>query len=196
MNNPPGRKRNETSRQAILDAAFALMGEAGFDSFSIEGVASRAGVGKTTIYRWWPTKGVLAVEAFLAVAEPLIEFPETPSARADIVGQMQSLAALYRGPTGRLVREMIGAAQHDPAMRAAFSTGFLEPRRMLARTVFLRGVERGEFASGADVDVAIDALWAPIYYRLLVSGATIDEAFVAAHADVVLHGLAHGARQE
>lgn len=189
MSGQPGRKRDETSRRAILDAAFAVMRQDGFAALSIEGVAARAGVGKTTIYRWWTGKGMLAVEAFLVAAEPLIIFPESTSTRADIVRQMLSLAALYRGPVGQLVRDMLGAAQHDGAMREAFNAGFLEPRRQLARAVFQRGVARGEFRSSIDADVAIDALWAPIYYRLLVSGAAIDETFVAAHADIVLRGL-------
>lgn len=192
MSGQPGRKRDETSRQAILDAAFALMREGGFVSFSIEGVAARAGVGKTTIYRWWASKGMLAVEAFLVVAEPMIVFPESASTRADIVRQMQSLAALYRGPVGQIVRDMLGAAQHDAAMRDAFNAGFLEPRRQMARAVFQRGVERGQFLPDIDADIAIDALWAPIYYRMLVSGASIDEAFVASHADIVLRGLEVG----
>jgi AcrR family transcriptional regulator len=185
----PGRKRDPASRQAILEAAFALLREGGFASFSIEGVAARAGVGKTTIYRWWASKGMLAVEAFLVTAEPQIAFPESASTRADIVQQMQSLAALYRGPVGQTVRDMLGAAQHDSAMREAFNAGFLEPRRQLARAVFQRGVARGQFQFSIDADVAIDALWAPIYYRMLVSGAAIDEAFVVAHADIVLRGL-------
>jgi AcrR family transcriptional regulator len=189
MSSQPGRKRDETSRQAILDAAFALMQEAGFAAFSIEGVAARAGVGKATIYRWWASKGMLAVEAFLIAAEPMIMFPESASTRADILRQMHALAALYRGPTGQVVRDMLGAAQHDLAMRSAFNAGFLEPRRQLARAVFQRGVERGEFLSTIDANVALDALWAPIYYRMLVSGAAIDEAFVDAHAEIVLRGL-------
>jgi AcrR family transcriptional regulator len=189
MTSQPGRKRDEAARQAILSAAFALMQESGLSAFSIEGVAARAGVGKTTIYRWWASKGLLAVEAFLVTAEPTIEFPESASTRADILRQMQSLATLYRGPTGQVVRDMLGAAQHDSAMREAFNAGFLEPRRQMARSVFQRGVERGEFLSTISADAAIDALWAPIYYRMLVSGTAIDEAFVNAHADIVLRGL-------
>jgi AcrR family transcriptional regulator len=189
VSSPPGRKRSATSRAAILDAAFAAMQEGGFGAFSIEGVAARAGVGKTTIYRWWANKGMLAVEAFLVNTEPLIEFVETASTRADIVRQMQALAAVYRGATGQVVRDMLGAAQHDSAMRSAFNAGFLEPRRRLARAVFERGVRRGEFLPGVDADVALDALWAPIYYRMLVSGAPLDAAFVDAHAAIVLRGL-------
>lgn len=189
MSGRPGVKRNEASRQAILDAAFTLLEEDGFDRLSIEGVASRAGVGKTTVYRWWTGKGALVVEAFLARVEPLIAFTGTGSPRDDHLQQMRALAALYRGPTGRLVRQMIGAGQHDEAMREAFVSGFLEPRREQARRVFVRGVAAGEFVTSLDPDVAIDALYAPIYYRLLVSGGAIDDAFLTSHADLVMRGL-------
>ncbi len=189
MSGQPGRKRDETSRQAILDATFALLTEEGFDRLSVERIAARASVGKTTIYRWWASKGVVAVEAFLAAVEPSIAFVDSGSPQNDIVLQMQSLAAVYRERTGRLVREMIGAAQHDEAMRDAFIAGFLEPRREQARRAIRRGIAAGIVRPDVDLDVAIDAFWAPIYYRLLVSGACLDEAAIAAHADIVLRGL-------
>ena len=189
MSGQPGRKRDETSRQAILDTTFALLKEEGFDRLSVEGIAARAGVGKTTIYRWWASKGILAVEAFLAAVEPSIAFVNSGSPQHDVVLQMQSLAAVYRGPTGRLVREMIGAAQHDDAMRGAFLAGFLEPRREQARGAIRRGIDAGVFRPDVDLDVAIDAFWAPIYYRLLVSNASLDETAIAAHAGIVLRGL-------
>jgi AcrR family transcriptional regulator len=183
------RKRSKSARQAILTAAFALLEEEGFERLSIEGVAARAGVGKTTIYRWWPTKGVLAVEAFLEAVTPAIAFRQSGSARNDIVRQMKALAKLYRGHTGHLVCQMIGASQLDPAMRKAFTEGFLYPRRECAYAVFRRGVAGGEFRADVDRDVAIDALYSPIYYRLLASGAPIDEAFLDRHIDLVLRGL-------
>ncbi|MCU1729853.1 TetR/AcrR family transcriptional regulator [Pseudomonas sp. 7P_10.2_Bac1] len=189
MSPVPGRKRNEASRQAILEATFALMQENGFSSLSIEGVAARAGVGKTTIYRWWPAKGVLAVEAFLETVEPLIAFPETGSTLDTILRQMQLLAMLYNGPTGYLVREMIGVAQSDSSVRDAFVAGFIEPRRLQAREVLERGMATGELRKDIDLNIALDTLWAPIYYRLLVSGSVIDEAFICSYADIVLRGL-------
>src|SRR5258708_15913429 len=93
----PSRKRSNSARQAILTAAFALLEEEGFEHLSIEGVAARAGVGKTTIYRWWPTKGVLAVEAFLEAVTPAIPLPQSGAARIDIVRPMNALAQLYLG---------------------------------------------------------------------------------------------------
>lgn len=185
----PNRKRSNSARQAILAAAFALLEEEGFERLSIEGVAARAGVGKTTIYRWWPTKGVMAVEAFLEAVTPAIAFRQSGSARVDFVRQMKALAKLYRGHTGHLVCQMIGASQLDPAMRKAFTEGFLYPRRECAYAVFQRGVAGGEFRADVDRDVAIDALYSPIYYRLLASGAPIDDAFLDRHIDLVLRGL-------
>src|SRR5258707_15488944 len=95
----PSGKRSNIAGQAILTAVFALLEEEGFERLSIEGVAARAGVGKTTIYRWWPTKGVLVVEAFIEAVTPAIAFRQSGSARADIVRQMKALAKLHRGHT-------------------------------------------------------------------------------------------------
>jgi len=91
-----------------------------------------------------------------------------------------------------MVCRMIGASQLDSAMRKAFTEGFLYPRRECAYAVFQRGVAGGEFRADVDQDVAIDALYSPIYYRLLASGAPIDEAFLDRHIDLVLHGLMAG----
>jgi len=186
----PGRKRSDAARRAILDATFRLLEQEGFDRLSIEGVASLAGVGKTTIYRWWPGKGVLAVEAFLDAVAPAIAFPSTASARADLLSQMRLLAEIYRGPTGRFVREMIGAGQSDPDMREAFIEGFLAPRREAAREVFRRGQANGEFRPGLDPDVAIDSVYGAIYYRLLVSSGSIDDGFVEELGKTALNGIA------
>jgi AcrR family transcriptional regulator len=189
MGKRPGRKRNEASREAILSATFTLMEEDGFDRLSIEGVAARAGVAKTTIYRWWSTKGTLAVEAFLTAAEPLIAFRDSGTAHNDIVRELRSLAALYRGFTGRFVRELIGACQYDPAMRDAFLLGFLEPRREQARAVVRRGVATGEFRTDLDYDVVVDTLYAPIYFRLLASSTQIDDAFITSYVELILRSL-------
>jgi AcrR family transcriptional regulator len=185
----PGRKRSETTRRAILDAAFGLLEEEGFDRLSIEGVAARARVGKATIYRWWSSKGMLAVEAFLDAVAPVIAFPDTGSARADILHQMHALAELYRGPTGRFVREMIALSLSDAAMRAAFIDGFLAPRRAAAFAVFRLGQERGELRADLDPAVAIDGVYGAIYYRLLVSDGVIDDGFVNELARSVLAGI-------
>src|SRR3979490_3232782 len=108
-----GRRRSEASRKAILDATYELLKTIGFHQMSIEGVASRAGVGKATIYRWWSSKGVLAVEALMEAVAPSIAFRKTGSAGADIERQMKNLARQYRGRTGEIFPESIGFSPAD-----------------------------------------------------------------------------------
>src|SRR3979490_3569173 len=108
-----GRRRSEISRKAILDATYELLKTISFHQMSIEGVAARAGVGKATIYRWWTSKGVLAVEAFMEAVAPSIAFRETASARADIERQMKILAEQNRGRTGEIFKEMSRFSQCD-----------------------------------------------------------------------------------
>ncbi|AJZ91735.1 putative HTH-type transcriptional regulator ydeS [Beauveria bassiana D1-5] len=185
----PGRKRSEASRQAILEATWEQLNALGFQGMSIEGVAARAGVGKATIYRWWASKGVLAVEAFLTAISPTLAFPETASARRDIERQIDSLVHVYRGRAGALFGEMIGASQADAEMRTAFYIGYLKPRREAAKAAFQRGIELGQFRSGLDLEALVDALYGPIIYRMLTGIFPLDAAFVEHTRRVVFDGI-------
>jgi AcrR family transcriptional regulator len=167
-----------------------LLEEIGFDKLSIEGVAARAGVGKATIYRWWPSKGALAMEAFLGAVAPTIAFPATASARNDMTTQIHKVAKAYRGKTGRIVREMIGLGQFDPETMRLFVEGYLEPRRSVAKAVLQRGVDQGEFRAAIDLDVIVDALYGPIFHRLLTAHATIGDRFIDTHVKLVLDSIA------
>jgi len=142
-----GRKRSEASRKAILEATYELLKSIGFHQMSIEGVAAKAGVGKTTIYRWWTSKGVLAVEAFMDAVNSSIAFHETGSALMDIEQQLNNLAQVYRGRTGEILTEMIGFSQCDLEMRDAFYLGYFKPRRDAAKVTLQRGIDKGEFRS-------------------------------------------------
>jgi AcrR family transcriptional regulator len=184
-----GRRRSEASRKAILDATYALLKTVGFHQMSIEGVASRAGVGKATIYRWWKSKGVLAVEAFMDAVAPSIAFRETGSARADIERQMKNLAEAYRGRTGEIFTEMLGFAQCDAEMREAFFAGYLEPRRAAAKAALQRGIDQGEFQPNLDLETLVDALYGPLIYRMLTGYYPIDNKFVNQTRRVVFEGI-------
>jgi AcrR family transcriptional regulator len=185
-----GRRRSNASREAILAATHALLEELGYEKLSIEGIAARAAVGKATIYRWWPSKGALAMEAFLDAVAPAITFPETQSARADLLVQIRKVAKAYRGKTGQIVREMIALGQFDAETRRVFIEGYLEPRRHAAKQVIQRGVAQGEFRRSIDPDVAVDALYGPIFHRMLTTHAPIDDGFAEAHVALVMDGLA------
>ena len=184
-----GRKRSEASRKAILDATYELLKTVGFHQMSIEGVAARAGVGKATIYRWWRSKGVLAVEAFMEAVAPSIAFRETDSARADIERQMKILAEAYRGKTGEIFTEMIGFSQYDAEMREAFFVGYLKPRRAAAKDALQRGIDQGEFLPNLDLEALVDALYGPLIYRMLTGYYPIDNNFINQIRRVVFEGI-------
>lgn len=184
-----GRRRSNASRDATLAATHELLEEIGFDKLSIEGVAARAGVGKATIYRWWPGKGALAMEAFLAAVVPTIEFPETSSARDDLMVQIHRVAAAYRSRAGRIVREMISLGQTNIETLHQFVAGYLEPRRTAAKEVLKRGMDKGEFVKDANLDVVVDALYGPIFHRTLCGHAPIDDKYVTMHVTLVLDSI-------
>jgi AcrR family transcriptional regulator len=180
---PNQRRRNAKARSAILRAARELLHRRGLQRLTIEGIAERAGVGKATIYRWWPSKAAVVMDAVLEAAGPRIPFPDTGSAREDLRRQIASVIELYtRTKTGRGIRAMIAESQHDPSLAESLRDRFIASRRAEAAAVFERGIERGELRPDLDVGVAIDALYGAIYYRLLVSHAPLD----AVYADTLI----------
>jgi AcrR family transcriptional regulator len=187
----PGRPRSDDSRNAILKAAYEILRERGFAGFTIEGVAAQAGAGKATIYRWWQSKGALAIEAFLLAVVPRIEkLVETSSAIADLRNQVQLTASIYRGRVGQLLRELIALGQEDSDTSRALRTEFVHPRREAALKLLARAREAGEIAPNTDIEVLADVLWGPIFHRLLVSHMPIDRKFIDSLLDLVLSGSA------
>lgn len=186
-----GRPRADDTRIAILKAAYELLEIGGISSFTIEGVAARAGSAKTTIYRWWPSRESLAVAAFLTVALPRISFPNTGCASNDIKAQMQKVARVYRGKIGRVVRDLVAAGISNSEAAEAFVNGYVGQRREAVREVLRRGIASGEFVEDLDIESAIDALYGPMFYRLLVGHGPIDKSFIESTADIVLAGFAN-----
>jgi AcrR family transcriptional regulator len=193
-NRAAGRPRSDASRSAILKAAYAILRESGFAGFTVEGVAARAGAGKATIYRWWKTKGTLAIEAFLAALAPRMDASDdTDSAIADLRTHVHHAAGVYRGRTGQLLRELIALGQEDTATSKVLRTDFIEPRRQAALRLLRRAQQSGELPQRTDIDVLADALWGPIFHRLLVTRMPIDRNFVEKLLDLVLGGAMAGA---
>ncbi len=188
----PGRPRSDAVRAAVLEAAGSLLEEAGFARLTMEGIAARAGVGKATLYRWWPHKGAVAMEAFLAAVSSRIAFPHSDSAVADITTQMLRLAAAYRSLPGRLVCECIALGQADPEVRQAFLDGYMTPRREAAKEVLRRGVAAGEIRADVELDIMVDALYGPLFHRMLLGHLPLDDTFVRDVAGLVFAGLAPG----
>jgi AcrR family transcriptional regulator len=184
-----GRPRDAAAKDAILKAANDILEERGIAGFTIEAVAKRAGVAKTTIYRWWPSKGALAIAGFLAETAPKISYPNSGSIVSDLTEQLKRVAVVYGGVAGRVLSAIIADGQRDPHTIAAFIEGYAGPRREDAKDILKTGIERGELRPDLDLEVALDALYGPIYYRMLVPLGPLNADWMESIARVVLRGL-------
>lgn len=163
-----GRPRSERARLAILDAAADLLTEGGLPAATIEAIAARAGVSKVTIYRWWPSRGAVAVEAFFHRHEATIHFGDTGDVAQDLIVQVEALISAFRGGPGRIMAELIGAAQSDPSMAVEVRERWVLPRRAATKAVLQRAVERGQVRPGLDPDVILDQIYGAVYFRVMI----------------------------
>ena len=138
-----GRTRDEDARDRILEAAFRLVGEEGPARVRIDAIAEAAGVGKQTIYRWWPTKTAVVMEALVTQTMAETPFPDTGDARADLRVHLRSVIRVFRSPTGCVIRELVAEAQGDPAVAEEFRARFWQPRRELSTACLRGGIARG-----------------------------------------------------
>jgi AcrR family transcriptional regulator len=189
-----GRPRSEKARLAILQAAAELLLDRGLSAVSMDAVAERAGVSKATIYRWWPTKETLALDALFnewAAATPAIR--DTGSLRGDLLALLRPWARLAGSrPYGRVIAALITEAQSDPVFAAEYRARFVEPRRGQAREVFRRAIERGEIPADTKVEVALDVVYGPLYHRLLHGHAPLNDRFVRDVVDMAMAGIMRG----
>lgn len=184
-----GRPRSEQSRDAILQATLDLLEEAPLREISIQTIARRAKVGKATIYKWWPGKAYLALEAFLENTGRHAPIPDTGSARQDIMTHISMLSNFYLTRAGRIFAQFLAEGQSDPEFRKSFWDCFLSVRRRTVLPMLRRGVERGELRSDVDTDLVIDLLYAPMVYRLMIGHAPRDERAIQGYVTVLLEGL-------
>ena len=173
-----GRPRSGQTNKAILKAAAEIVIASGLAEMTIEGVAERAGVGKASIYRRWPSKGALAfdavVDAILA-AEPT---PDTGSLEGDLASVAESwvrLANVRRG--GRTLAHFIAEIQSDPDLAVAWRERFVDRIRRERRPIIERAIARGEIAAGSDPELIMDVLYGPLYHRYLNGHLPLDESF-------------------
>jgi AcrR family transcriptional regulator len=157
----------------------------------MDAVAGRAGVSKATIYRWWPTKETLALDALYrewVVADP--PAGGHGSLQADLLSILRPWVRLLgKRPYGRVIAALIAEAQADPTFAEEYRARFVRPRREQARVIFGRAIEHGAIAADTDVELALDLLYGPLYHRLLHGHAPLDEPFVHDVVDTVLGGL-------
>ena len=188
---PRGRPRSEKAREAILSAAAELLLARGLGAVSMDEVAERAGASKATIYRWWPTKETLALDALYHewdAVRPVAS--ETGSVREDLLLLLRPWVSLVsKRPYGRVIGALITEAQTDPVFAEQYRERFIEPRRDQARPILTRAIERGELPVTTDIELALDLLYGPVYHRLLHGHAPLSERFLQNLVDTVLAGL-------
>jgi len=185
-----GRRPAGEVRAEVLEATSALLADEGLRAVTFDRVAARCGASKTTIYKWWPSPGALAAESYFSRSEKELVFRDTGDLFTDIRAQLRSFVRLLtEHGGGRVIAELIGAAQSDPDLSAAVSERYTMPRRLLAIDYFERALERGQLLNGVDVNLLVDQLWGACYNRLLIPDAPLDIAF----ADALLHSTLRGA---
>ena len=190
----PGRPRSEQARRAIFRSTLKLLRRSSFSGLTIEAVAADANVGKATVYRWWPNKGALVVDAFASSAEDELHFPNTGSVYRDISLQMMQFVGILHTQRGRIVAALLAGGQSDPELLAAFRDRFLRPRREEAYKTLRRGIERAELPPDLDLDIVLDTLYGAIYMRFLIQHCPLNERYIREVCRIVLSGAAKKTR--
>ena len=185
-----GRPRSERARAAILAAATDLLVSGRIDAVTMEAIAARAGVSKSTIYKWWPSPAHVILESFFNRARHTIAVDEDASLQEVLTSQVLSLTRLFRDTdAGLLMAELMAASQADPDIRAALDEQWLRPRRQIGASLLRAAIERGELDARTDIAAAVDQIFAPVYYRLLLGHEPLPDALAATLVRQVLDGL-------
>ena len=186
----PGRGRRPAAevRRAVLAATGQLFTDGGLGDVTFDKVAARSGASKMTLYKWWPSPGALAFEAWFTATEPTLSFPDTGDIRTDLRSQLHAFVGLLI-ERGRFIAELVGAAQDDPALSAELAERYTRPRRALAVDALRRARDRGQLRPDVDPEVVVDQLWGACYHRLLLPGEPIGTAFADALLDNLFRGI-------
>ncbi|MER5738495.1 MULTISPECIES: TetR/AcrR family transcriptional regulator [unclassified Streptomyces] len=186
----PARRRGPDLTEAIMRTTLELGQELGYAKLSIEAIAARAGVGKHTVYRRWPSKGALLLDSLLSRSESALDYPDTGDLRADLRRQVhEAVALLGDGPLSPLFRALVGEAQHDAGVAAALNERFIAPQadKTVARLRAAR--EQGQLAPDFDLDLAMAILSGPLYFRLLITREPLTPAYVDRVLDALFAGM-------
>jgi AcrR family transcriptional regulator len=192
-----GRPRSETSRQAILAAARELLFEHGLNSVSMDALAQHAGASKATIYRWWPSKELLALDALFSQWDAgAPEPPDTGSLAGDLLALIRPWARqLAKKPYGRIIAALVSSAQNDPLFAKEYRARFVQPRREPARIILARAVARDEIPADFDLEAILDLLYGPFYLRILHGHAPLNDRFARTIVDYVVAAVAGPAKR-
>jgi AcrR family transcriptional regulator len=186
---PNPQRRSARSQAAILKAAYELCQEQGYARLTIEGIAARAGVGKQTIYRWWPSKGAVLLDVLVDQITARLDAADTGSPLDDLRRRVHITAEVLADTTiGPHIASLLGDAQGDPVLANELHERLVGPARAQHRELIHAAQNRGELRADLDADLMADALFAPIWLRLLVTKAELSLKFADNIADIVLSG--------
>jgi AcrR family transcriptional regulator len=184
----PGRPRSDRARRDICDAFRHILIEEGFDKVRMEHVAARAGVGKATIYRRWPSKQALAHEVLLELATPFLAVPDVGDTRAELLATVLApMRAMTETAFGPVIRALLSEISRDPELGDPFRASVVQVRRDEVSRVLARGIRRGDLRPDLQPDVAVEMLVGPVYFRLMFGGE-LDADFAERIVDEVLQG--------
>jgi len=183
-----GRPRSDKARRAILRAARELIEESGPAGLTMEGIAARAGVGKPTVYRWWPDRHSVAMAALMESDTPAAA-PGGRSPLASLRKQLERVIEVFAAPVGRAVATMIAAADSDSEIARAFRSHFILARREEGRALLELALAGGEIRRDANIEVALDMIYGALFFRLLMGHAPLDAAAARLILKEALRGL-------
>ncbi|MGP3961016.1 TetR/AcrR family transcriptional regulator [Nonomuraea sp. 3N208] len=185
------RRRSDDRTATIMQTALDLALEVGYAKLSMEAVAARAGVGKDTIYRRWPSKAQLFLDAVLSSITTGLEHRDTGDIVADLREVMtRAVDLLARPPWGPLYQDLIGEAQHTPEVAAALNQRFIQPQTANTLARLKTAKEQGQLAPDFDLDLAFEILSGPLYFRLLITQQPITHAYIDRLLQALFAGMA------
>jgi AcrR family transcriptional regulator len=187
-----GRPRDALRRAAVLTATRELLALTGYPGLTIGGVAGRAGVARTTVYRSWPSKAALVIDAVTELMD-LGPAADTGDWAEDLRQTVaQTIRSLSQSVAGQTIPGLAADLTRDPALAAEFRTRFARPRKDAVVQLLQRGIAEGAVRADVDLDLVEDLLVAPIVHRLVITGAPVTEAMALDLLDLVLSGIATG----
>ncbi|CAM4051669.1 TetR/AcrR family transcriptional regulator [Kibdelosporangium persicum] len=181
---------------AITDAVFAELVERGYARLSMEGVAKRAGTGKSALYRRWSTKQEMVLAVLAEISVPLAEIEDTGTLRGDLRATVAAVAAwLTEPPFCRIVPDLVAEATRTPELAQAIAAAVGEPRRALGRGKLERAIARGELPADTDLEMAQDLMAALVYWRMVVRQAPVEPDYLDRVTETVLRALGATSRK-
>jgi len=186
MEKKRGRPRNKETEKSILEAAWELSQTEGFHKLTIEKIAEQAHVGKATIYKWWPNKTAIIMDALFSKSMLKSPLPNTGNLHQDLLLQALTLVDFLLSVEGKLLIELIAEGQFDVKVAEECLVRYFIPRRENSKVLLRQGIDRKELKKNADLDMIIDMIFGPLFYKLLITKEVVSREYIGRIVDVVL----------